>query len=232
MSFILDALRKSEIERQRQSGPTIAEIPVAREDRRLPVALVAIGVLLAVNVGVLLFFLLRDGGADEPEAAAPVAAAVPPAAAPPSGVNPAATAPTPQPSLPVASDPAFAGAPDPGSELYAQAQADPDATFAPEAPDPTLLPEVPAARNPGSVTYADEAPQARPNLPTDPGAGLPPLAVDLHIYADNAAKRAVFINGRRYTQGATIAEGPVVEEITREGAVLTHRGRRFLLPRQ
>ena len=35
MSFILDALRKSEIERQRQSGPTMAEFPVAREDRHV-----------------------------------------------------------------------------------------------------------------------------------------------------------------------------------------------------
>ena len=43
MSFILDALRKSEIERQRQSGPSMAEFPVAREDRRLPIALIAIG---------------------------------------------------------------------------------------------------------------------------------------------------------------------------------------------
>jgi len=61
--------------------------------------------------------------------------------------------------------------------------------------------------------------------------GLPPLSVDLHIFADDPAKRAVFINGRRYTQGATIAEGPTVEQITREGAVLGYRGRRFLLPR-
>ena len=50
MSFILDALRKSEIERQRQSGPSMAEFPVAREDRRLPIALIAIG-FLAKQVG-------------------------------------------------------------------------------------------------------------------------------------------------------------------------------------
>jgi general secretion pathway protein B len=60
MSFILDALRKSELERQRQSGQSIAELPVARDDRRLPRAFLAIGLLLVVNVGVLLFFLLRD----------------------------------------------------------------------------------------------------------------------------------------------------------------------------
>ena len=29
-----------------------------------------------------------------------------------------------------------------------------------------------------------------------------------------------------------LAEGPTVEEITREGAVLSYRGQRFLLPRQ
>jgi len=57
MSFILDALRKSEIERQRQSGPSMAEFPAAREDRRLPVALIAIGFLLAINVAVVLFFM-------------------------------------------------------------------------------------------------------------------------------------------------------------------------------
>ena len=73
MSFILDALRKSEIERQRQSGPSMAEFPVARTDRRLPAALLAIGFLLAVNLAVVLFFMLRDSRA--PEAAAPATTA-------------------------------------------------------------------------------------------------------------------------------------------------------------
>ena len=223
MSFILDALRKSEIERQRQSGPSIAEIPIAREDRRLPVALVAIGVLLAVNVGVLLFFLLRDGGAAAPEVAAPVAATTAPA---PAATHPATAAPAPLPTQ--GANELLGGAQEPLPETYSQVV--PDATFAPGAPDPTLLPDVPTAAQPGSVSYGDEVPQQ--NLSTEPVAGLPPLAIDLHIFTDNAAKRAVFINGRRYTQGATIAEGPKVEEITRDGAVLNHRGRRFLLPRQ
>ncbi len=61
--------------------------------------------------------------------------------------------------------------------------------------------------------------------------GLPPLSVDLHIFAAEPAKRAVFINGRRYTQGVQITEGPKIEQITPDGALLTYRGRRFLLPR-
>ena len=77
MSFILDALRKSEIERQRQSGPSMAEFPIAREDRRLPVALIAIGFLLAVNLAVVLFFMLRDDGGRDAEAARTAGAAAP-----------------------------------------------------------------------------------------------------------------------------------------------------------
>jgi len=227
MSFILDALRKSEIERQRQSGPSIAEIPVAREDRRLPVALVAIGVLLAVNVGVLLFFLLRDSGVQEPTPTVPEAAT---SAPPPVAALPLPVAPAP------ATDPAMPGLPPGGtgepSVFYpSQVFAEP-ATMAPDAPDPTLLPGATSAAFGGSVTYGDEPPRPLESLPTELSAGLPELTVDLHIFTDDVAKRAVFINGRRYTQGATLTEGPKVEQITRDGAVLNFRGRRFLLPRQ
>jgi general secretion pathway protein B len=101
------------------------------------------------------------------------------------------------------------------------------ATLPPDAPDPTLMPDAPA---PGAdVTYGN-APAEEPSSVVA-ATGLPELSVDLHVFAADPAKRAVFINGRRYTQGAQIAEGPVVEEITRDGAVLTYRGRRFVLPR-
>jgi general secretion pathway protein B len=218
MSFILDALRKSEIERQRQSGPSIAELPMAREDRRLPVALLAIGVLLAVNVGVLLFFLLRDGAGP---------------AIPASNSSMAAASGAPLPAInPPAPNPAPAPVPPPQSESppmqYAATPFEP-ATLPPDAPDPTLLPDAPVAAPDGGVSYTP-APVAVDPLAAQ-AAGLPELTIDLHVFTDDAARRAVFINGRRYTQGATILEGPVVEEITRDGAVLNYRGRRFLLPR-
>ena len=37
MSFILDALKKSEAERQRQAGPALLEMRVVRPRRRIPV---------------------------------------------------------------------------------------------------------------------------------------------------------------------------------------------------
>jgi general secretion pathway protein B len=216
MSFILDALRKSEIERQRQNGPSIAEFPVAREDRRLPVALIAIGFLLAVNLAVILFFVLRDerGPAAEPAAAAPAPVATAPATA-------AAAAPAPQTEL--QSQLALPGMPEEPPAVYY----DDAATLPPDAPDPTLMPDTSV---PGAGVAYDNAPTEEPSSAVA-ATGLPELSVDLHVFAADPAKRAVFINGRRYTQGAQIAEGPVVDEITRDGAVLTYRGRRFVLPR-
>ena len=221
MSFILDALRKSELERQRQSGPSIAELPVAHGDRRMPWVLLAIGVLLAVNAGALLYFMLQDKPAvaavEATTAPAPIAAA--PAATPPTA---AATVTAPG-ELPPASESTLA------DEGAAAAPEEPADSSPPPAPDPTLLPEP-------SVTYATAPPSGSPpsinELPAQATAGLPELSVDLHIYTDDPAKRAVFINGRRYQRGAVLAEGPTVEEITRDGVVLSYHGQRFQLPRQ
>jgi general secretion pathway protein B len=219
MSFILDALRKSEIERQRQSGPTMAEFPIAREDRRLPIALIAIGFLLAVNLAVVLFFMMRDERAPAAEPAPAVSAAPEPATSAP----PAGTAGMPAPQGALQSQLGDPGALEEPPAIYY----DDAATLPPDAPDPTLMPDAPVSSP--SVVYDDGSPAqaASGALPQ----GLPELSVDLHVYAADPAKRAVFINGRRYTQGAQTAEGPVIEEITREGAVLTWRGRRFVLPR-
>ena len=129
MSFILDALRKSELERQRQSGPSIAELPVARDDRRLPLALLAIGLLLAVNVGVLLYFMMRDTKVEAP-------AIKTAATAPASATAPVAIAPMPQPATPL---PATAAQPE--DTLASEVSPTVDATAPPPAPDPTLVPE-------------------------------------------------------------------------------------------
>lgn len=208
MSFILDALRKSELERQRQSGPSIAELPVARDDRRLPRALLAIGLLLVVNVGVLLFFLLRDTSGALPAAETTPVTAV--------------SVPAPADTAPAVDSPVV-------DAQVIEPEAMPEATLPPPAPDPTLLPDASVTYSPGP---ADDMPPPIADLPAQVTAGLPELSVDLHIYSDDPAKRVVFINGRRYQRGAVLVEGPTVEEINREGAVLSYHGRRFLLPRQ
>ena len=70
MSFILDALKKSETDRQRQASPALFEVKVAAPRRKFPVWAVGLGALLAVNVVVLAWVLMRE----------PAAPADPPAA--------------------------------------------------------------------------------------------------------------------------------------------------------
>jgi len=59
MSFILDALKKSESDRQRQAGPALFEVKIAPPKARFPAWAIAVAALLLVNVGVVGWLLLR-----------------------------------------------------------------------------------------------------------------------------------------------------------------------------
>src|SRR4030088_660331 len=59
MSFILDALKKSESDRQRQTGPALFEVKIAPPKARFPVWAVAVAVLLGINMIVVGWLLLR-----------------------------------------------------------------------------------------------------------------------------------------------------------------------------
>jgi len=61
---------------------------------------------------------------------------------------------------------------------------------------------------------------------------LPEMHLDVHVYATKPADRFVFINMRKYKEGNTLQEGPVLERIRRDGVVLNYQGVRFILPRQ
>lgn len=238
MSFILDALRKSEHERQRQLGPSIAELPVARPAPRMPPwAWAVLAALVAVNAILVAWLVTRESRVPAPVAAAPPLEAPAMAAAPPAATAPASpTAAAPAATVPVATLPA---APAPAREvrpLREEAVIEPafdepvyeaPAFVPPAAPDPALLPQRPPAPAPAAagVPLIEQ-------LPPQATAGLPALNMDLHIFASDPAQRAVFINGARYRQGERLPEGAIVEQITAEGAILGFRGQRFLLPRQ
>jgi general secretion pathway protein B len=103
MSFILDALKKSESDRQRQSGPALFEVKVAPPKSRFPVWAIAIGALLVVNMIIVGWMLLRRSSHGEDTSAAntpPAAtsattagggAAAPPATSPSANATPAPT---------------------------------------------------------------------------------------------------------------------------------------------
>ena len=77
MSFILDALKKSETERQQQGPSDFANVPSTTESTGAPRWLWVLGLLLAVNLAVLLGVLLSDDGAESAGPAAQVPRAAP-----------------------------------------------------------------------------------------------------------------------------------------------------------
>jgi general secretion pathway protein B len=64
------------------------------------------------------------------------------------------------------------------------------------------------------------------------GAQLPQLRLDLHVYAARPQDRFVMINMHKLREGDSLPEGVHVESIVPEGAVLSYKGSRFLLPRE
>jgi len=269
MSFILDALRKSEHQRQRQTGPGLAELPVAPPRPRSNVWATAAIALLLVNLVAIGVLLIRKA-AREPVSTVPAAAAAAPApASPPASVQPPAqvsmtqTVPAPGGATgePPMLQPARAAAPvaaEPRSALEEEMSDGPPmldpqvaARAAAAPPGPPAVTRAPAGR--GSVVY-EQLPESAtvgtpqhagtaaagastqgPKLPTAEevaaGGGVPALNLDLHVYSVKPAERMVFINSRKYREGDTLQEGPVVLQITPDGAILEFRGNRFLLTR-
>jgi general secretion pathway protein B len=71
MSFILDALKKSELERQRQSVPGLMDARPPPRNKQLPFWAAALCALLAVNLLVLTFVLTRKSAPAAQVARAP-----------------------------------------------------------------------------------------------------------------------------------------------------------------
>jgi hypothetical protein len=128
MSFILDALKKSESDRQRQSGPALFEVKVAPPRTRLPLWAIAIAALLVVNLGIVMWMVLRHSAA----------------AVPANGTSAAATT------------PAMTGAPAGGAPLTAPPAQSAAAT--PPGPVPAAVPAPPVAAQAASMSPAPAPP--------------------------------------------------------------------------
>ncbi|HEY0767876.1 MAG TPA: general secretion pathway protein GspB [Steroidobacteraceae bacterium] len=239
MSFILDALKKSESDRQRQSGPALFEVKLAPPRTGLPLWAIVIAALLVVNLAIAMWMLLRHSAPRSPDTSA---------AAPTAGTLPApstAAAAAPPPPAAGAETPAPAPAPPALSTTAPTASA-------PALVPPALLPPVGATNGTGENPddYAPAADAAAPlfnsrvrrgtadgvalyqDAAATPGTRLPQLRLDLHVFAARPQDRFVMINMHKLREGDSLAEGVHVESITPEGAVLSYNGSRFLLPRE
>jgi general secretion pathway protein B len=234
MSFILDALKKSESDRQRQSGPALFEVKVTPPKPRFPVWAVALAALLVINIAFGAWVLLHRVPAAPPAVvqATPVAAAPSMQTLPPA---PAAAAPASQlPPAPASAAPVTAPA---SAARVASAQASEPVLSDGGSKAPAANPDdyAPAAaeskaEDDGHVTRGTESGlKSYADAQSDPNLHLPAMRIDLHVYAVKPAERFVLVNMHRLHEGDTMPEGVHIDSITPEGVVVTYQGVKYIL---
>ncbi|MBE0613912.1 MAG: general secretion pathway protein GspB [Burkholderiales bacterium] len=236
MSYILDALRKSDQLRQRGAAPTLllgqAATPGPKQPAFFYYGLLA---LVLLGAGIAIGWL-------RPWQSAPVAA--PPAAVAANGPASEVRVPAPPPdSAPV---PVQETRAQPAAQIAAPAMrpVPPPAPAKPRAhasdkPKVQTAPPKPVAEAPKRA--ADSAPPKSPPIGAAPSAPvvamsdlplaiqqeLPPMSISVHAYSSKAGERLVGINNRLLHEGQEVAPGLKLEEITPNGMILSYRGYNF-----
>ena len=210
MSFILDALRKSENERQRNTTPGIADSPTRARPAKRSVWIPLVAVLLGINLSLIAVLWYTGDDATETNVAAETPAS--------SQSNVALESP-PKPALSPNNYPAPIADPNISRELSTEL-------------DP-VTPPARGANTPASINVSPtlDVPTLA-ELTLDGTLSLPSLHLDIHVYSDTPAERFVFINTSKYREGERTSEGPIIDEINGIGVVLMHQDRRFLLTRE
>ena len=203
MSYILDALRRAQAERERgrlpglqtQTAPA-APLPGAADAGRLGRRGPAVAaLLLAVGLAGGGWWWWRHAGTAVPPAPSAVVPRPPPA------TTSTATAPD---AVPAAAE------------------------TAPRTPLPVVVSAPPPPAPPAPPVPPPPTPLAA--LPPELRRELPPLDIGGSVWSESPASRFVIINGQLVHEGQTAAPGVVVERIAQRSAVLRWRERRIELP--
>ena len=217
MSYILEALKKAQAERELGSAPTIhaAAIhaaPVRSAASRKPLLIgLGAGALVA---GVAAFAMLRQS-APQPQPQ-PIVVAAAPAQQPPAAA-PAA----PPPAPPVIETPQPAPKPLP----VAAAKPPPPKPVPKPAPKPERVETVAV---PEPAPMEDTTPPLS-QLPEAIQREVPKIAVGGYIYSANPADRLLLIDKVLRREGEEVAPGLVLERLLPKAAVMNYRGYRYRL---
>jgi general secretion pathway protein B len=219
MSYILDALRKAERERELVKVPTIETVHELPQRRRTGVWL-AVGAAAVLCLAVAMFFLFRDTAETRLASSGAeaqgtqdiqnlnVADRGQPAVAPPTVPEPTAEPLSPAPAL---------------ANIATDAQVSERETRPVQAVQATPVPEQVAPPAP----LRTPAPGA---VPTTPFRDVvKSMIVSVHLYSDDKDERMVFIDGRKYLEGDGMTADCVVESITPEGVMLRRGDERVTL---
>ena len=232
MSYILDALRRAEADRERERGQvpglhtqassSSGAAPAAGPRRWLPWA--GGGLLLLAGIGAGSWW--ASGSHEAPAAVAPpVPSPVPPPApAPLATVTPPAEVATAPLALPASSSP-FVPQPAASASPY---------LAPPPPPAPvvtTRAAPVPAAPPAPAPALAADTPILRlTELPESTRRELPKLAISGSVYSDDPASRFVMVNGEVVREGARLGADLVLEQIRPRELVFRFKGQRYRQP--
>ncbi|WP_409268189.1 general secretion pathway protein GspB [Massilia sp. BHUDP2] len=231
MSYILEALKKAQAERQLGNAPTIHAPPpsYASADTRSSRKPVIIGIAagaLVVALGAL--FLLR-----QPAPAPAVQVASAPVSAP-------VAAPVAVPAAPVVA--ALPAAPEPAAPAKPEAPVKPKAppvSAKPPAPAPKPAPRaepveaLPEPARPVLVAAAPAAPSAEDHigplqsLPESVQREIPKVSFGGYIYSPNPAERLLLVDKMLRREGEEVAPGLVLERLLPKAAIMNYRGSRY-----
>ncbi len=214
MSFILDALKKSESDRQRNANPGMYELKVAVPRARFPAWAVILALLLGINLLVGVWYLMKTDQPTQPRSTETAATTLPP---------PAPQAPAAAPVTPEAERTDIARG------IFNPADFEP--AVEPEKAPPAAVRTAPRETRPPAASARRPATQGLPSRDDLilEGVTVPDVSMSLHVYDPDPARRFAFINGNRTQEGAVLPNGILVQSITPDGAILLWQDRRFLL---
>ncbi len=225
MSYILDALRKADAQRERDPARGIHAQPLQTPPLERPVGhqtRLWLWGTAALGAGLLVVAAWQLAGPAALPVAVPVAYS--PVAEP---VAEPVTSPVPAVILPLPA-PMTASAP-PATVLLPVAPP-PSPPPPRSAPTPVAAPSREArepASAPAPATPASDRVLSANDLPAEVQRELPKLTISGGVYSDNPAQRMLIVNGQVLGEGAELAPGVVLEQIRARTAVLRYRGYRY-----
>ena len=213
MSYILDALKKSEQERGHGTAPSVQTLHSSgisyhsRKSQLWPYFLLA---AVIINLAALLYFIMTQSDADTSVAV--------------HTANPQAATAVPDVQPTVALD----------RRVAQSVPTGPDESIVYK---PVSMPgthRTPAAVSPNTVSYLPPATEQfvpsiveMSDLPFDVLQHIPALEFSAHVYSTNPQQRSIVINGRFMEEGDHVANDLYLSEITADGAIFDFQGQRF-----
>lgn len=236
MSYILDALRKSDQQRQRGAAPTLIAGQAEAVAPKQP-AVLTYGVLAVALVGAgMMIGWLRPWQAEQAApgrtelvAAKPLESSPPQAAPAPSAMAPRSEAQLQNATPPVqaARAPALAPAkPHPAARAKAETATTPrkaESGVAGKAAAPAPEQRAGAAADAGRAQTVISMTE----LPLSLQQELPAMTISVHAYSGNPRDRLVGINNRMLREGDEAAPGLKLEQITPDGMIFGYKGYSF-----